>query len=58
MTDSSKRKPGSSDEENRREWDRQDDEVADITRTVQPKSDPPSRSGIAGEGSGADTLGT
>ncbi len=32
-----------------------DDETAAITRTIQPKSDPHSRSGIMGGGSGADT---
>ncbi len=32
-----------------------DREVAAITRTIQPKSDAKSRSGIAGSGSGADT---
>ena len=42
----------------RRDWAKQDAEVADISRTVQPKSDAPSRSGIGGEGSGADTQGT
>ena len=32
-----------------------DDEVAAITRTIEPKSDSPSRKGIMGDGSGADT---
>ena len=32
-----------------------DDEVAAITRTIEPKSDAHSRSGIMGSGSGADT---
>ena len=32
-----------------------DDEVAAITRTIQPKSDSPSREGIMGDSSGADT---
>ncbi|MBN8928266.1 MAG: hypothetical protein BGO51_19380 [Rhodospirillales bacterium 69-11] len=36
-------------------WDKQDAEVAGITRTVQPKSDAPSRSGVTGSGSGADS---
>ncbi len=31
-----------------------DREVAAMTRTVQPHSDAPSRSGISGSGSGAD----
>ncbi len=34
---------------------KRDEETAAITRTVQPKSDPHSRSGIMGGGSGADT---
>ena len=33
-----------------------DDEVAAIGRTIQPKSDAPSRAGITGSGSGADTM--
>jgi hypothetical protein len=32
-----------------------DEEVALITRTIQPHSDAPSRSGITGSGSGADS---
>lgn len=32
-----------------------DEEVAAITRTIQPHSDAPSRSGITGPGSGADS---
>lgn len=32
-----------------------DQEVAAITETVQPNSDPPSRAGISGAGSGADS---
>ena len=32
-----------------------DDEVAAITGTVEPHSDAPSRSGISGSGSGADS---
>lgn len=32
-----------------------DEEVAAITRTIQPRSDAPSRSGITGPGSGADS---
>ena len=31
-----------------------DEEVAAITRTIQPNSDAPSRAGITGSGSGAD----
>jgi hypothetical protein len=42
-------------ETRRKEWERQDEEVAAITRTVEPKSDPPSRAGITGSGSGADS---
>jgi transcription elongation GreA/GreB family factor len=34
-----------------------DEEVAAITRTIQPKSDAPSRAGIVGPGSGADGAG-
>ena len=33
-----------------------DDEVAAISRTIQPKSDAPSRAGITGAGSGADGM--
>ena len=37
----------------------QDDEgIAAMSRTVEPNSDAPSRSGITGEGSGADAQGT
>jgi hypothetical protein len=43
------------DEDRRREWQKQDEEVAAITRTIQPKSDAPSRAGITGPGSGADS---
>ena len=32
-----------------------DDEIAAMSRTVQPRSDAPSRSGITGPGSGADS---
>ncbi len=32
-----------------------DEEVAAISREIQPRSDAPSRSGITGSGSGADT---
>lgn len=42
------------DADRRKEWEKQDAEVAGITRTVQPKSDAPSRAGITGPGSGAD----
>ena len=35
-----------------------DDEVAAITRTVEPGADAPSRAGISGRGSGADTQDT
>lgn len=34
-----------------------DDEVARISREVQPRSDAPSRAGITGSGSGADGMG-
>ena len=34
---------------------KRDQEVAAMTRTIQPGSDAPSRSGIMGSGSGADT---
>ncbi|MDQ2801668.1 MAG: hypothetical protein M3Y41_02885 [Pseudomonadota bacterium] len=43
-----------SDEERRREWAKQDEEVAKETRTIRPGSDAPSRAGITGPGSGAD----
>ena len=33
-----------------------DDEVAAISRTIQPGSDAPSRAGITGSGSGADGM--
>ncbi len=47
--------PGLEQEEaRRREWAKQDKEVADITRTVEPHSDAPSRAGITPSGSGAD----
>lgn len=32
-----------------------DDEVAEITETVEPRGNAPSRAGIAGSGTGADT---
>lgn len=32
-----------------------DEDVAAITRTIQPHSDAPSRAGISGSGSGADS---
>lgn len=35
-----------------------DDEIAAMSRTVEPGSDAPSRSGIGGAGSGADTQDT
>lgn len=35
----------------------QDDEVAAVTRTVEPRQDAPSRAGITGSGSGADGQG-
>jgi hypothetical protein len=35
--------------------DRADAEVAAMSRTIEPKSDAPSRSGITGTGSGADS---
>lgn len=39
-----------------KEWQQQDDEVAAITRTVDPKqTGAPSRAGITGSGSGADS---
>jgi hypothetical protein len=42
-------------EQARREaWERQDAEVAAVTRTVRPKSDAPPRAGVTGPGSGAD----
>ena len=34
-----------------------DEEVAAISRQVEPKSDAPSRAGITGSGSGADSMG-
>ena len=45
-------KPG---EARRPEWEEQDREVERITQTVQPGSDAPSRAGITGPGSGADS---
>ena len=33
-----------------------DEDVAAISRTIQPKSDAPSRAGITGSGSGADGM--
>ena len=47
--------PPSSAEKNPAANKQRDDETAAITRTVQPKSDSHSRSGIQGSGSGADT---
>ncbi len=35
-----------------------DEEVAAMSRTVEPGADAPSRAGISGRGSGADTQGT
>lgn len=35
-----------------------DDEVAAMSRTVEPRSSAPARSGITGSGSGADAQGT
>ena len=35
-----------------------DDEIAAISRTVEPGADAPSRAGVSGRGSGADTQGT
>lgn len=54
MTQDDKAPRVKSDEQRRREWQKQDDEVAAETRTVKPKSDAPSRAGITGAGSGAD----
>lgn len=34
-----------------------DDEIAAMSRTVEPGSDAPSRAGVSGRGSGADTQG-
>lgn len=45
------RSPAEANPEENAENDR---EVASITRTIQPHSDAPSRSGIIGDGSGAD----
>ena len=45
----------SSSEAHQAENERKDREVAAISRTVQPKSDAPSRAGIQGSGSGADS---
>lgn len=36
----------------------QDDELAAESRTVEPGADAPSRAGVSGRGSGADTQGT
>jgi hypothetical protein len=54
MTNADPKPQGKSDEQRRREWDEQDREVADISRTVQSGKDPKSRTGITGPGSGAD----
>jgi len=35
-----------------------DDEIAAMSRTVEPGSDAPSRAGVSGSGSGADSQGT
>lgn len=35
-----------------------DDEIAAMSRTIEPDSAAPSRSGVSGRGSGADTEGT
>lgn len=35
-----------------------DDEIAAMSRTVEPGSDAPSRAGVSGQGSGADDQGT
>ncbi len=35
-----------------------DDEIAAMSRTVEPGSDAPSRAGVSGRGSGGDTQGT
>ena len=35
-----------------------DDEVAAMSRTLQPGADAPSRAGVSGRGSGGDTQGT
>ncbi len=35
-----------------------DDEIAAMSRTVEPGSDAPSRAGVTGSGSGADSQGT
>jgi hypothetical protein len=35
-----------------------DDEIAAMSRTVEPGSDTPSRAGVSGSGSGADSQGT
>ena len=35
-----------------------DEEIAAMSRTIQPHSDAPSRSGVSGSGSGADGQGT
>jgi hypothetical protein len=53
-TDTPKGETPKSDAERRREWDKQDREVAQITRTVEPESDAPSRANVTGPGSGAD----
>ena len=42
-------------EARRQQWEKQDREVERVTQTVQPGSDAPSRSGITGPGSGADS---
>ena len=35
-----------------------DDEIAAMTRTIEPRSDAPARAGLTGPGSGADQQGT
>jgi len=35
-----------------------DDEIAAMSRTIEPGADAPSRAGVSGRGSGADTQGT
>ena len=47
--------PPSSAEQHPAANQKRDEETAAITRTIQPKADPHSRSGIMGSGSGADT---
>lgn len=46
---------GQPNDERRKEWAEQDREVELIQQTVTPKSDAPSRAGITGYGSGADS---